>query len=314
MDHGSPFLQPPPVTATKAERHLNALLRISAAVQSVRTLATLEEELLGKIFDILPAERAVIYWRDESGLMALASRARDAAKGSHPPQTTPSMINQVVSAGVSILGEDSTPGGRLSLVAAPLVLGMQVRGVLYLEDMTSAPFSREHVDLANAIATLAAAAADNLVHLQQLQSDRRRLRDEAGLMNEMVGESQALRKVQELIRRVAPAETTVLVLGENGTGKELAARAIHRGSPRRDEPFVAINCATLKDALLETELFGHEKGSFTGAIAEKRGGLRLPRVAHCFSTRSANSSRSSRANCCASCRNGSSNGWAAIAL
>ncbi len=275
MDHGSPFLQPPLVTATKPERHLNALLRISAAVQSVRTLQTLEEELLAKIFDILPAERAVIYWRDGSGVMALASRSRDTGKSTQAPNPTPSMVNQVVSAGVSILGEDVTPSGRISLVAAPLVLAMQVRGVLYLEGMASAPFTREHVDLANAVATLAAAAADNLVHLQQLQSDRRRLLDEAALMNEMVGESSALRKVQELIRRVAPADSTVLVLGENGTGKELAARAVHRGSSRRDQPFVAINCATLKDALLESELFGHEKGSFTGAIAQKKGRIEI---------------------------------------
>ncbi len=276
VDHGSPFLQPPPVTATKAEKHLNALLRMSAAVQSARTLAALEEELLARIFDILPAQRATLYWREGSGLVLLASRSRDTAPGElKSAGTVPVMVSQVVQAGVSILGEDSSPQGRLPLVAAPLVLGMQVRGVLYLEGVRTAPFSREHVDLANAIATLAAATADNLFHLQQLQSDRRRLLDEAGLTHEMVGESAALRKVYDLIRRVAPAETTVLILGENGTGKELAARAIHRGSPRREKPFVAINCATLKDALLESELFGHEKGSFTGAIALKKGRIEV---------------------------------------
>ncbi len=274
VDHGSPFLQPPPLTATKAERHLNALLRMSAAVQSARTMEAFEEELVARIFDILPAQRAVLYWRDGSGLFVMASRARDAA-AVKAPTAIPSMVTQVVSAGVSILGEDSTPVGRVPLVAAPLMTGMQVRGVLYLEGVRTAPFTREHVDLANAIATLAAAAAHNLVQLQQLQSDRRRLLDEAGLTQEMVGESLALRKVYDLIRRVAPAETTVLVLGENGTGKELAARAIHRGSPRRDKPFVAINCATLKDALLESELFGHEKGSFTGAIAQKKGRIEV---------------------------------------
>ena len=275
VDHGSPFLQPPPITATKAERHLNALLRMSAAVQSARTMEAFEEELVARIFDILPAQRAVLYWRDGSGLFVMASRVKDAAGAVKPPMGIPAMVTQVVSAGVSILGEDSTPLGRVPLVAAPLMTGMQVRGVLYLEGVRTAPFTREHVDLANAIATLAAAAAHNLVQLQQLQSDRRRLLDEAGLTQEMVGESLALRKVYDLIRRVAPAETTVLVLGENGTGKELAARAIHRGSQRRDKPFVAINCATLKDALLESELFGHEKGSFTGAIVQKKGRIEV---------------------------------------
>ena len=271
VDHGSPFLQPPPMTATKPERHLNGLLRMSAAVQTARTVEAFEEELVARIFDILPAQRAVIYWREGSGLFIMASRARDAAAAVKAPTAIPAMVNQVVSAGVSILGEDTSPQGRIPLVAAPLMMGMQVRGVLYLEGVRTSPFTREHVDLANAIATLAAAAADNLVNLQQLQSDRRRLLDEAGLSNEMVGESAALRKVYDLIRRVAPAETTVLILGENGTGKELAARAIHRGSGRRDKPFIAINCATLKEALLESELFGHEKGSFTGAVAQKKG-------------------------------------------
>ena len=278
VDRGSPFLQPPPITATKAEKHLNALLRMSAAVQSARTPEALESELLARIFDILPARRAVLYWRDGSGLVVMASRNRDAAEpGAQPkaPAAIPPMVNQVVSAGVSILGEDASLQGRIPLVAAPLMTAMQVRGVLYLEGVRATPFSREHVDLANAIATLAAAAADNLVNLQSLQSDRRRLLDEAGLMHEMVGESAALRKVQDLIRRVATAETTVLILGENGTGKELAARAIHRGSLRRDKPFVAINCATLKDALLESELFGHEKGSFTGAVAQKKGRIEV---------------------------------------
>jgi transcriptional regulator with GAF, ATPase, and Fis domain len=271
VDHGSPYLQPPLATASKAERHLNALLRMSAAVQTARTIAAFEEELVARIFDIVPAQRAVLYWREGSGLFALASRSRDNATAAKPTANIPPMVNQVLSAGVSVLGEDATPQGRVPLVAAPLMNGRQVRGVLYLEGILTSPFTREHVDLANAIATLASSAADNLVQLVQLQSDHRRLIDEAGLTQEMVGEGAALRKVQDLIRRVAPAETTVLILGENGTGKELAARAIHRGSPRRDKPFVAINCATLKDALLESELFGHEKGSFTGAIAQKKG-------------------------------------------
>src|SRR5262249_36328319 len=97
VDHGSPFLQPPPMTATKAEKHLNALLRMSAAVQSARTCDKIEEELLARIFDILPAQRAVLYWRDGSGLAVMASRARDAAPGTKPPTGVPPMVNQVVS-------------------------------------------------------------------------------------------------------------------------------------------------------------------------------------------------------------------------
>jgi Nif-specific regulatory protein len=89
----------------------------------------------------------------------------------------------------------------------------------------------------------------------------------------MVGDSAAMREVYDFVARVAPAESTVLLRGESGTGKELVARAIHRNSPRAGRPFVSINCAALTETLLESELFGHEKGAFTGAIAQKLGRL-----------------------------------------
>ena len=87
----------------------------------------------------------------------------------------------------------------------------------------------------------------------------------------MIGESPAMKKIYESIAKVAPAETTVLLLGESGTGKEVAARALHRNSRRAEKAFVAVNCATLGDNLLESELFGHEKGAFTGAVGLKKG-------------------------------------------
>jgi transcriptional regulator with PAS, ATPase and Fis domain len=90
-----------------------------------------------------------------------------------------------------------------------------------------------------------------------------------------VGESESLRDVLRFIAKVAPTDSTVLVRGESGTGKELVARALHSNSSRSAKPFIAINCATLSETLIESELFGHEKGAFTGAIALKRGKLEL---------------------------------------
>ena len=92
-------------------------------------------------------------------------------------------------------------------------------------------------------------------------------------MHALVGESPAMRRIHEFLERVGPCDSTVLIYGESGTGKELAARALHRKSRRCNKPFVAINCAAIPEGLLESELFGHERGAFTGAIGQKRGRL-----------------------------------------
>jgi len=91
----------------------------------------------------------------------------------------------------------------------------------------------------------------------------------------MVGASPALQKLQQMMERVAPRDTPVLILGESGTGKELVARGLHRMSERSAKPFMAINCAAISETLLESELFGHEKGAFTGAVAQKKGKLEI---------------------------------------
>ncbi|HSM90122.1 MAG TPA: sigma-54 dependent transcriptional regulator, partial [Desulfobacterales bacterium] len=112
----------------------------------------------------------------------------------------------------------------------------------------------------------------------QVVKENRRLRHAAESqyrLGNIIGKSKPLRDVFETIQKVAPSNATILLEGESGTGKELVAKAIHFNSPRRDNPFVAVNCSALAESLLESELFGHEKGAFTGAIASKKGRFEL---------------------------------------
>jgi two-component system, NtrC family, response regulator len=116
--------------------------------------------------------------------------------------------------------------------------------------------------------------ANKAVELHRLVKDNQRLQHEVEYQysfDNIIGKSQAMQNVFKTIRKVGPASATVLILGESGTGKELVAKSIHFNSPRRNKPIIAVNCAALAENLLESELFGHEKGAFTGAISRKKG-------------------------------------------
>ncbi|QEM67957.1 sigma-54-dependent Fis family transcriptional regulator [Geobacter sp. FeAm09] len=111
----------------------------------------------------------------------------------------------------------------------------------------------------------------NALHMKDLRVENEELKRVVANEHEMIGSAPVMSRLREQIMRVAPTTASVLVTGENGTGKELAARSLHYYSPRRDRPFIAINCAAIPEELIESELFGHEKGAFTGAVAQKKG-------------------------------------------
>lgn len=204
--------------------------------------------------------------------------SRDARQRTLLEEQIVALVGDLVPAcgGAVTLGEDRR-SGREDAVELPLHVRGEIAGTLaaWFPPEEAASLA-EHRDTLAAIATIAGAALEGAREVERLQNEntllRERLEDtETGI----IGESPLIHKLIELIGRVAPRDTSVLILGESGTGKELVARALHRLSPRASKPFVAMNCAAITDTLLESELFGHEKGAFTGAVAEKKGKLEM---------------------------------------
>ncbi|MEQ1824794.1 MAG: sigma 54-interacting transcriptional regulator [Pirellula sp.] len=166
-----------------------------------------------------------------------------------------------------------------SVIVAPLRVAARIIGLVHLYSRVGEPeLTPENLEVVLAVADVLAVTLDNLYRQQaletKLQSTRHRvteLEQQLGKSLEWIGPSVALKQLRDQAQRVGPTQATVLIRGESGAGKELVARAIHDFSPRANNPFVAINCAALTATLLESELFGHEKGSFTGATDRKIG-------------------------------------------
>jgi formate hydrogenlyase transcriptional activator len=175
--------------------------------------------------------------------------------------------------------------GLKSGCCAPLLLPGRVLGTLNLGSSRPSAFSCADAELLTQVAGQVAIALDNALAYREinelkekLEKENVYLRDEIRTetnFEEIVGESAGLKRVLQQLEIVAPTDSTVLILGETGTGKELIARALHQLSTRSDRAFVKINCAAIPTGLLESELFGHEKGAFTGAISQKVGRFEL---------------------------------------
>lgn len=160
-----------------------------------------------------------------------------------------------------------------SILISPLRQNQRTIGALYLENnATPCAFDREDLELVESVSRFVVFYFRHARLLPVLiNSDNRIVFDESRLSGEMVGQDSKIRELLEMVHKLADSPATVLIEGESGSGKELVARALHRQGKRRDCPFVAINCAAIPDNLLESELFGHEKGAFTGATERRLG-------------------------------------------
>jgi len=275
---------------TIPEQYIKALLDISREINSIQQ----PDELLESILDIalkqLSAERGFVLLKDEQDenqFIPGAIRNIGAQKISEVSDISHSTVEKVLQTGKPLLTFDALSDERFdaarsvmlhqirSIACVPLMLKGELIGVIYIDSRgEKARLSRGSLEFLQAFANQAAIALENARLLSQLQQENALLKEEFHRIysfKEIIGKSKAMQRVFQLMAKVLNNDATVLITGETGTGKELVARAIHYNGHRSQKPFVAVNCGAIPENLIESELFGHKKGAFTGAISDKKG-------------------------------------------
>ncbi len=280
-----------------------ALLSVAEVIISHRDLQALFHDLAGRLYQVV---------RFDYLLLVLHDDARDTMRlhvleTSEPTSAQAGMLIPVHESPAGLvwqtqqpliipnLEEESRwprlreqvfrPHGMTSLCYVPLTTARHRLGALAFASKELAAYDAADVDFLQLVANQVAIAVENALAFDCIEKLKEKLTREKVYLeeeirtehnfDEIVGESAALRRVLKEVETVAPTDSTVLIRGETGTGKELIARALHSLSPRRDRTFVKLNCAAIPTGLLESELFGHEKGAFTGAITQKVGRFEL---------------------------------------
>ena len=269
---------------------LQTLSSIAATINSLEDPDHLLERVLEAAMESIGAERGFVILESARGLPDLEVKSYrnfnddELVKLERISRT---VVTQVIKSGDPLLLYEAQKDDRFgstesivveqiqSIACVPLSLRARRIGAIYL-DSVSQPgrFTRESLPLLTAIADQSAVAIENARLYRSIRDENRHLRGEVQRLygfDEIIGRSRPMRDVFDTISRVIDSDASVLLQGESGTGKELAARAIHYNGSRKEQPFVAVFCGSLPDELLESELFGHKKGSFTGAVADKKG-------------------------------------------
>jgi transcriptional regulator with GAF, ATPase, and Fis domain len=282
------------------DRNVKILLRTIVSAASSENLESFLNAAVDNVIEIAQAERGILFTRAADGeLKALV--ARDASKNPIPElvgisRTIPKQVWDTRKPIFLLDTEremESVQSQSVSLyhlrtiMCAPLNVGENLLGVLYVDNHAKTrEYSSTDLAIFEAVANYLSLTMANLRSAQdakeRVEARRKALEHENAVLraalenrSHMIGECAAMKAVYENVKKVAPTDATVLVLGESGTGKEAIAHVLHDLSPRSEQPFVVIDCAAIPETLLESELFGYEKGAFTGAVGQKQGKFEL---------------------------------------
>ncbi len=265
------------------------LYDVSRELTTERDVKVLLDRILGNLLDVYPAERVLVAIKNETpkGFVVDAVRYYN-VEADDAEALSQGIIRRVIETNEPVLSVDAQIDERLnqyqsvidyhirSVLSVPIFhLNEGVMGALYVDHRgISNAFSQEDQTFLQAFANLVGVALANARMYEQLEEKAQYLQQQVERryqLDDLVGQSDAMQAIYRLIERAAKSDVSVLVQGETGTGKELAARAIHYNSTRKDQRFLSQNCATLSPELLQSELFGHKKGAFTGATEDHIG-------------------------------------------
>ncbi len=283
----------------KRTQRLQAILEIAARWQQTQEMLPLLTEMAETATRLLGAERASIFLWDKSNKLLVGRPALGVPGNELRIADSTGVVGQVVQTGLArrvdadVEAEQKEVDRRVdkqtkfqtrSIVCVPL-LGKpargpraatgQIFGAFEVLNKIGGNFTADDEEALTELAMHAAVALENTQQMEQLVSARKQVADEAAQGVQLIGTSPAIEALRGTVRRVADTDLAVLILGENGTGKEVVSQLIHYQSRRRQEPFVAVNCAAITETLLESELFGHEKGAFTDARETRQGKFEL---------------------------------------
>ncbi|MDA1136999.1 MAG: sigma 54-interacting transcriptional regulator [Planctomycetota bacterium] len=267
-------------------RSLAVLNEISQVVAKAQTMEQFLNRMLEHVINATEADRgAVLLLNARSNQLSVRASRNRAGQAEIPYSRA--IIRHVLKSGAGILSPSPTEDERFNtsesvsdlglraVICVPMRVRNRIIGIISLDSSEGDDFQQQHLYMLNTVAAQAALFIDNL-RLQESQKRsslgvRRSLQSE----NLVIGKSRRIREIVDVVRIVAPTDSTVLIRGESGTGKEVIAIIIHRQSKRRDKPMVTVNCGALSPTVLESELFGHEKGAFTGALQQRLGRFEL---------------------------------------